>query len=360
MVVPTSTKQFQLRMGIESGERQQDGVLVFDDIPVGATVHAWVNRPSELNEDSDLNVTPRPQPYAFELAPPPAPFTVGGVLFNRDGFAGIPPRVPSAANPSSMQRVLVTDGDGGVEARQEVPVWAAFGAPVTGSLVQNGRSNHAMVMPGHSSLTPNLPPSQRNLLRMRWSGTAVAAGTPHGPDAAPTGYVFAATTVTRNDAGDWTTDIAVGDYVRITTAEDPANIGIFGPITVVTAGAITIPSAAFTVNADDSTAVFVRSTTLAIVTAALAASSTEWTSKHKNIVPGSVLVTLPTSAGTLRDNGKGRLVGADGDGTVNYLTGEFSLKFNAAETGDVTATYEHECLYRPLDVTLTFDPLLAQ
>lgn len=81
-----------------------------------------------------------------------------------------------------------------------------------------------------------------------------------GPDAVATGFAFTATTITRNDGGNWATDnYRVGDYVQIRSAEDPANIGNFGPITAVadaTDGAITIASASFTVNADDTTAIF--------------------------------------------------------------------------------------------------------
>lgn len=273
MTVNTSTKFAQLRLGIESGEPQQDGVLVFDDIPVGAVVQAWVNRPVELNEAS---LTPSDtQPYTFELSPPPVAFTVGGVNFNRSAFGGVPPHSPAGANPSSRQRVLLAAGEGLIIPTQIEPVWAAFGVPVTGSLRQRGRDEHRMVMPGHPTLTPNLAPEDRNFLRMRWAGTPVAAAT------------------------------------------------------------------------------------LAAVVAATEASGL-WAAGHDKLVPGSIVLTLPTSGGIMRDNGKGRLVGPDGDGYVNYLTGEWSLKFNTAETGNVLADYEWECLYRPLDVTLTFDPLQAQ
>jgi len=83
-----------------------------------------------------------------------------------------------------------------------------------------------------------------------------------GPDSTGTGFVFAATTITRNDGGDWSTDgYLVGDFVIIRAAEDPANNSTSGrgPITVVGAGvdgAITIASESMTVNADDQTVVF--------------------------------------------------------------------------------------------------------
>jgi hypothetical protein len=81
-----------------------------------------------------------------------------------------------------------------------------------------------------------------------------------GPDAVGTGFAFTATTITRNDGGNWKDDnYRVGDYVTIRGAEDAPNNGNFGPITAVddaVDGAITIASASFTVNADDTTAIF--------------------------------------------------------------------------------------------------------
>ena len=76
-----------------------------------------------------------------------------------------------------------------------------------------------------------------------------------GPDAVSTGFAFAATTLTRNDGGNWNTDnYRVGDYITVRSAEDSANDGSYGPITAVdnsVDGAITIATASFTVNADD-------------------------------------------------------------------------------------------------------------
>ena len=78
-----------------------------------------------------------------------------------------------------------------------------------------------------------------------------------GPDTVATGFEFAATTITRNDGGSWITDnYRRGDFVTVRDAEDVGNNGSHGPITGVTAGVLTIGSAAFTVNADDTTAIF--------------------------------------------------------------------------------------------------------
>jgi len=81
-----------------------------------------------------------------------------------------------------------------------------------------------------------------------------------GPDAgtAP-GFDFDTTTITRNDGGNWTTDnYRIGDFIQIRSAEDSGNDGNFGPITAVDDaidGTITIASASFTTNTDDTTAI---------------------------------------------------------------------------------------------------------
>lgn len=94
-----------------------------------------------------------------------------------------------------------------------------------------------------------------DLLVERWANYTSAT---IGPDAVGTGFAFAATTITRNDAGDWTTTFRVGDYVVIANAEDVANNGTYGPVTAVSAGVLTIGTAAFTVNASDTLVTFVR------------------------------------------------------------------------------------------------------
>ena len=78
-----------------------------------------------------------------------------------------------------------------------------------------------------------------------------------GPDAVGTGFAFAATTITRNDGGDWQADgVEIGSLIRVATAEDAGNIETWGPVTAVTAGVVTIASASFVVNADDTTVTF--------------------------------------------------------------------------------------------------------
>lgn len=84
-----------------------------------------------------------------------------------------------------------------------------------------------------------------------------ATGRVVGPDAVGAGFAFTATTITRNDGGDWEDDgFRVGDLVTIANAEDAANDGVTGAITAITATLITIGTASFTVNADDTTVTF--------------------------------------------------------------------------------------------------------
>ena len=364
MAVITHKDQARLRLGFDGrsvdvdASSRQTGVIVWGDgrevIPVGSLVNARVDRPTldqPAFDPTDHFIAPT-QGYVFEHAPEPGAFTVGGVSFR------------------GRQRVLhVAPGNAGVMApTQREPAWAAFSPSVTGVLVPEGNGRHpGIVMPGQAGSTPNLAPADRHLLRMRWLGTPAAAPVPQGPDAGP-GFDFAADAITRNDGGDWTTEFQLGDYVIVTLATNIANDGTWGPITNVTAGVLTIASGGLTVSAGDNTAVFTRSN--ALVTLAGAETSigaaTWGLAQRKNLVPGSIVITLPGPF-TVRDNGSGRLValgagGARFDGTVNYLTGAWEL--NIANTvigaGDVVATFEHSCPYAPLDVEVEWDALLAQ
>ena len=86
---------------------------------------------------------------------------------------------------------------------------------------------------------------------------------------------------------------------------------------------------------------------------------------YYNLVPGSIVMTFPGPF-TVRDNGAGRLValGAGGerfDGTINYLTGAWTLALSvAAGAGNLLVNFEHSCPYAPLDVEVEWDALLAQ
>jgi hypothetical protein len=248
--------------------RDGAGVLLFPDIPTNARVSAWVDRPTEIpgaiqgteGEQSDGGLL---QPYAFEHAPNPPQVNFGAVPY------------------MGSNRIFLPDGKGAFPAFQAVPAFAAFGVPVVGSLRQKGKAEHAIQMPG-----PNTSPSAREILRMRWTGTARAAQP-------------------------WFT----GDGVT-------------------------------------------KSFTFAFA--------------FRNLAPGSFLATV-TIAGnvvTIRDDGGGRLVGYStsggavvdsGDGYLDYVSGKGTIKFTTAPpAGAVTAAFESDCLYKPLDVHLEWDALMAQ
>lgn len=85
------------------------------------------------------------------------------------------------------------------------------------------------------------------------------------------------------------------------------------------------------------------------------------------LAPGSIVMTFPAPGSfVVRDNGAGRLVGlgAGGerfDGTINYVTGAWTLNMNPAATvGNLLVDFEHDCSYAPLDVEVEWDALMAQ
>lgn len=85
---------------------------------------------------------------------------------------------------------------------------------------------------------------------------------------------------------------------------------------------------------------------------------------RRNYAPGSIVITATIGGGpmTIRDTGNGRLVGQKAttneraDGTIDYRTGDFTLTFSAdPDNVAVTADYEHDTLYLPLDIDLQWD-----
>jgi len=342
--------------------RRKPGVLDFEDVPAGANVIARVDWPHGLVDDGRgaraVGALPAGvlQSYAFELAPFP---TVQGL--------------PVANTPQSLKRFVIgpaggAGGGGPVQHIQFTPAFAAFAPAQVGTLVQAGKlPPHMLPMPGQSAATPALSPHDRNILRLRWTGTAVpAAGATQGPDGG-VGFAIAATTITRNDGGDWTTDFAVGDYVQVTLAGTPANNGVWGPITNITTTVLTIASGGLTPDAADNTGVFEPVSVMAVLAAATSAEGFAWPRGVLNLVPGSIRITLPTSGLLMRDDGYGRLVTVDGqaayagDGVVDYTTGAWRIfNFGVAETGNLLVAYEHDCAYEELDVQLAWDALMSQ
>ncbi|KKN16086.1 hypothetical protein LCGC14_0979410 [marine sediment metagenome] len=76
-----------------------------------------------------------------------------------------------------------------------------------------------------------------------------------GPDGG-TGFAITATTITRNDGGDWIEDkFKTGSFVMIANAEDVANDGVH-QVTGVTATVLTLGNSALTPNTADTTVTF--------------------------------------------------------------------------------------------------------
>ena len=89
----------------------------------------------------------------------------------------------------------------------------------------------------------------------------------------------------------------------------------------------------------------------------------------KDIAPGSVVITATIGGNALvvRDDGAGRLYGweatggTSATGTIDYVSGVLTVAFSTAtDAANVTADYEHTCLYLPLDVSLRWDAEMAQ
>lgn len=172
MAIITHKDRGRLRLGFEGrsvdadASSRQTGVLIWGEgkeiIPVGSLVNARVDRPTLAKPAFEPFPTiPAAQGYLFEHAPLPGAFSVGGAAFR------------------GRQRVLhVAPGSAGVMLpTQREPAWAAFAPSATGVLVPEGNGRHpGIVMPGQAGATPDLPPADRHLLRMRWLGTPVVAG----------------------------------------------------------------------------------------------------------------------------------------------------------------------------------------
>lgn len=157
-----------------------------------------------------------------------------------------------------------------------------------------------------------------------------------GPDSVIATLDFAATTITRG-AGDWTAEnYRLGDYITIRAAEDAPNIGSFGPITAITATIITIASASFTVNADDTTAIVQPDHRRYTVLRARKKTRTYAIAGHAETAIGTNLIlpqvnTFPLAHGNdpaiVDDDG----VVAGGDGSAN---GDFYQEVEAHTSGN--------------------------
>ena len=208
----------------------------------------WITLAGSLGNAVDLNRFDFPF-----VSITPEQFIMGGVNGNAaSAWTYLDTNGTEATDTEGSSRQLIRDG--GWQERSALDVVLREYANITtlGSLDDDAQAYYQQ---GDTTGTP-----ANFKLTGPVNQTILTFGPDVGPDAVSTGFTFAATTITRNDSGNWFSDnYRIGDYVRIRAAEDAPNIGTFGPITAVadaTDGAITIASATFTVNASDTTAIF--------------------------------------------------------------------------------------------------------
>jgi hypothetical protein len=358
MAVRLTTVDERLQLAPGPSGRQA-GVIDFDmvpdDTPRGGYVTAWLNRPYELGEvaltDHGFYATP-PDPlippsafqgYKFEIAPLPPSYSVGGVSIRsreRTYLAG-----------STKQGAMIP--------QQHEPVWAGFTIPQTGALRRGGKATHFFQMPDLNA--PVAAETEKRLLRMRFTGIIVNVVfdiADVGPDAG-VGAIYA-------DNADATLQF------RVRTAKVSGD-GAVILITEQISGIVTPTAGAGILNklsgGGDAAIVWgpvppvppVIGTVVLGTAAGLTMSGTVWASGHTNLAPGSILAYLPSDPvnHVLRDDGKGRLVGPDGDGWVDYVTGAYGLSFAVAEAGDVLVSYEYNCWYAPIDAHFAWDWMLV-
>ena len=209
----------------------------------------WITLAGGLGNAQDLNKFDFPM-----LSITPEQFILGGVNGDAASFWSFnDTNGVTAAMTEGTTRQLLRDGGWQERNASDVVLRESANITTLGSMDSDAQPYFQQ---GNSTGTPAdfklTGPVNQAILTL---------GPDVGPDAVATGFAFAATTITRNDGGNWATDnYRIGDFVKIRAAEDdPANNGTFGPITAVADaadGAITIASASFTVNASDTTAIF--------------------------------------------------------------------------------------------------------
>lgn len=344
-------------VGEERVIRLKPGVLEFEDIPVGANVNARVDRAHGLIEATDLLqstqvVSSGGRTLTFADANPDT-ITASTGSFIADGFrAGM--RVTVSGTASNDGTYIIASVSALVLTLVLTAALVAEG-PLSGGETLDGSTNRAQLYRFELAPLPD-PSLQLGLpagsLRTQRRIITAPAGGPGGSGApgkfqtTPTYAAFAPVqegalfqsgktpphTLPMPGQAGATPDLAPRDR----------NLLRFRWVGQPVAGATLIVGAADTLFQD-------------IV----------WVSAHRQLVPGSIRITLPTSTLHLRDDGKGRLVTESGeafagDGVVDYESGAFRFTAAVAETGNVLVDYEHDCLYEPLDVGLSWDALMSQ
>lgn len=339
------------------------GVLLETRIPGGAPVRFCVDQPTVFpqSDDAARNGTVYPaQPFVIESGARPTIVTDGGVTLNQRVRTL---SVGGTAFPSGTVRPL-----------QAEPAWAPVGTSIlTVIAFGNGAGDTVGVTPLGGALVTITEGAEFTAAvdndttaeNIRLALLAV------GIVAVRTDNVLAITTplgtLTTGDATAWTVALSTpltpaiaalipkGRYDGFTPAwpRDPngsvPNSGHRPAGELLRVRWLGTPIAAEVIDAGGNTG----------FTATLA--------NPQNIAPGSVVVLASVGGNviTIRDDGAGRLVGQEltgnesADGTIDYLTGVVTLAFSAATAGNVTADYEHGCLYLPLDISMEWDAEMA-
>jgi hypothetical protein len=264
------------------------GVLVWDDVPAGVIVSARVSRPVELNEVSDggAGASPgNPANYRFELASPPGPFSASGIVASR-----------------SRKRFFATDGKGAVTPLQVNPVFAAFSPVQSGGLFQSGRKTHSLPMPGFTGVTPDLADADRAILRMRWTGTAVAGESQNARLVDPV-----------TGAASWAPDGLRKHFqgTLLNTSIAPGSL---------------------------------------VLQATIGGNAVLLRDDGNGRLAGAYIGASPTYT-----------VAGQGVGVIDYASGVFVVSFGTPTTGapdnatSIVADYEYACAYLPLDVSLQWE-----
>ncbi len=172
--------------------RKKPGVLVFDKVPLDALVNVRMERASSLQQSDGVQASPALAGYRFELSPRPAQRTFDLTAhFNVAG--GGPPYSISAGTPSGgvggghtvggLRTLHNTPGTPGrLIQRIDVPAYAAFAPAQEGELVNMGKLQHQLPMPGRSTGTA-FDEQDRNILRLRYQ--AESANRSVGDDVTP-------------------------------------------------------------------------------------------------------------------------------------------------------------------------------
>lgn len=374
MSIVKSATNARLRFNHRGGadaDRQLLGVVIEKRIPGGVPVSVAVDQPTVLpqSDDAQRNGTVfLAQPYVIETAPRPLVTSVGGIQF-RSGV-----------------RTLSTGGGSGsggpLLVAQVEPSWAPVGiSSLTVVAFGNGGTDTVIFTPlggGIITLTEGTDftaETSNDVTAENIRVALLAAGVLSTRAGAVLTITSPLTALVSNDLTAWEVVLAAS-----TLAPAPVALVPMGRYVGSVAGWATDPNGTVP-NAGHSPAghlLRVRWLGATVEAAEIinAGGNTGFTFQlldsasgdpAADVAPGSVVIFASVGGNiiTIRDTGGGRLVGQEAvanesaDGTIDYRSGIVTLVFTMATAGDVTANYEHACLYLPLDINLEWDAELA-